>query len=131
VLYIKQGKEEEAIRVAEEMKQFWPDARLEAGWRFRLASFLEENGQHERAIAAFHEIAQQEPDCAEAQMSLLKVAHLQLSSLHDPAASISTINSFLDRYPTSEWRSFAEKTLRQAKDIAFQKRMIFPGGAAG
>ncbi|MEN6357137.1 MAG: rhomboid family intramembrane serine protease [Armatimonadota bacterium] len=131
MLYIKQGNEEAAISVAAEMKQFWPDAHLEAGWRFRLASFQEENGQYERAIAAFHEIAQQEPDSAEAQMSLLKIAHLQLSSLHECAASIATINTFLERYPTSEWRSFAEKTLRQAKDLAFQKRMIFPGGAAG
>ncbi|MCE5323067.1 rhomboid family intramembrane serine protease [bacterium] len=129
-LYIHQGKEEEAITTAAEMKQYWPEVHLDAGWRFRLASFQEENGQYESAVAAFHEIAHQEPESAEAQMSLLKIAHLQLSSLQAPSASIATINTFLERYPKSEWRSFAEKTLRQAKDMAFQKRMIFPRSAA-
>ncbi|MHB9038614.1 MAG: rhomboid family intramembrane serine protease [Armatimonadota bacterium] len=127
-LYINQGREEEALSVAEEMKQFWPTARLSAGRRFRLASYLEEDGQYDRAIAAFCEIAEQEPDSAEAQMSLLKIAHLQLSSRRDPAASIATITGFLDRYPDSEWRRFAERTLQLAKDLAFQKRMIFPNG---
>jgi membrane associated rhomboid family serine protease len=127
-LYINHGKEEEALGVAEDMKRFWPAARVDAGWRFRLASYLEEDGQYDKAVAEFGGIAAEEPESAEAQMSLLKIAHLQLSSQRDPAASIATINGFLGRYPQSEWRRFAERTLQQAKDLAFQKRMIFPNG---
>ncbi len=124
-LYINQGREAEAIAAAKEMEQYWPEIRLDANWRFRLASFLEEDGQHENAVAAFEKIAEQEPNSSEAQMSLLKIAHLQLTSQNNPAASISTMEGFLLRYPNSEWTNFAQRTLRQAKDLAFQKKMIF------
>ncbi|MCE5315349.1 MAG: rhomboid family intramembrane serine protease [Armatimonadota bacterium] len=125
-LYINQGNEEEALRVGEEMQQFWPANRRSVARRFRLASYLAEDGRYDRAIDEFKEIADDEPDSAEAQMSLLKIAHLHLSFRHDPAASIAVLNGFMERYPKSEWRRFAERTLQLAKDLAFQKRMIFP-----
>jgi len=114
-LYVSQGQEEKALEVAQQMAQFWPSTNLSSATRFRLASYLEEAGQPERAIAAFEQIAQSDPDSAEAQMSLLKVGQLQLISLGKPSLAILTLHSFLDRYPRSEWRRFAVETLLRAE----------------
>lgn len=113
-LYISQGQEERALERAEEMKQFWPSSSLSAPMRFRLATYIEEAGQPERAIRAFREIVEESPDSAEAQMALLKIGQLQLSVLHDSASAAGTLRDFLDRYPESEWRKFAQETLVRA-----------------
>lgn len=114
-LYIREGKEDLAISVAAEMKRFWPEFSLSPGERFRLASYLEEVGQRERALMAFKEIARTSPASNEAQMSLLKIGQLQLTSLKDPAAAAETLRAFLEQYPESEWRAFAEETLERAR----------------
>lgn len=119
-LYIREGREEQALATAAEMKRFWPDFTLSPAERFRLATYLEETGQTQRAITAFQEIAESSPNCDEAQMSLLKIGKLQLVSQHDPKGAIDALTGFLEIYPESEWRKFGEETLRQAKDEAFR-----------
>lgn len=47
-------------------------------------------------------------------MSLLKIGHMQVSAMHDTLAAINTLRDFLDRYPDSEWRRFAEEILARA-----------------
>jgi membrane associated rhomboid family serine protease len=113
-LYIREGHEDKAIAAAQEMKRFWPEFTLSPAERFRLASYLEEVGQPEHAIAAFQEIAENSPTSNEAQMSLLKIGQLQLISLKDPVSTINTLTSFLQLYPDSEWRLFVEETLVRA-----------------
>lgn len=113
-LYICNGREDEAIATAEEMRRFWPDTRLSSSTRFRLASYLEETGQLERAVSVFKQIAIDDPDSAEAQMSLLKVGQLQLSSFNDKKSSLQTLSNFIKLYPDSEWRQFADETIKQA-----------------
>ncbi|MGC8861792.1 MAG: rhomboid family intramembrane serine protease [Armatimonadota bacterium] len=117
-LLISQGKEEQALQLADEMAGFWPSSRLSAATRFRLATYLEETGQTAPAIEAFERIARDEPDSAEAQMSLLKIGHLQLSAIGDARAAAETLSGFLERYPCSEWRTFATDLLRRAKQAA-------------
>lgn len=113
--YIRAGQEDHAIEAAKEMKRYWPNFMLSPAERFRLASYLDEIGQQDQAIEAFQEIADKSPDSEEAQMSLLKIGQLQLTALRNAPASINTIKDFLDRYPDSEWRSFAEETLIRAQ----------------
>lgn len=115
-LYILRGDEERALAVADEMRRFWPSSALSPATRFRLATYLEEDGEIERAVAAFREIACCEPDSPEAQMSLLKIGQLQLSSLESPESAFETLAGFLDRYPKSEWRRFATETLQRARE---------------
>lgn len=117
-LYLRQGKQEEALRVADEMRQFWPKAGLPAPTRLRLATYLEEEGEIDRAVAALRNIVETDGECVEAQMALLKIGQLQLSSLHDPQSAIDTLQSFLQRYPNSEWHNFAEGTLARAEEAA-------------
>lgn len=113
-LYISQGHEAEALARADEMKRFWPKAAIASPTRFRFASYLEESGHTERAIYALRKLAEDDPDSIEAEMALLKIGQLQLSFRHDSAAAISTIQGFLYRYPSSEWRGFAEEVLERA-----------------
>jgi TolA-binding protein len=114
-LFISEGREDGASDAAEQMQQFWPDSNLSSATRFRLASYLEETGQPQQAIKAFAEIASQDPESAEAQMSLLKIGQLQLISLSDPASATTTLTQFLKTYPKSEWKRFAEETLARAE----------------
>ena len=116
-LFISQGKEEQALRAADEMMQFWPESRLAAPTRFRLATYLEESGETARAIEEFGRIARDEPDSLEAQMSMLKIGHLQLSALGDARSAAETLSAFLQRYPSSDWRSFAADLLCRARKI--------------
>ena len=117
-LYLSQGKDEEAIEKAEEMKRFWFTAKIDAPIRLRLASYLEESGQHKPAIEAFQDIVRECAHSPEAQMALLKVGHLQLCSLGDPTSAISTLEEFQSQYPNSEWTSFAEEILTRAKAVS-------------
>jgi len=116
-LYISQGREEQALATAEEMKRFWPKSMLAAPTCFRLASYLEETGELESAMRMFREIAERSPDSLEAQMSLLKIGQIQLSALSEPLSAIATLTDFLKRYPSSEWRKFASEALDRAKAL--------------
>lgn len=120
-LYINQGKEGEALLRAEEMKRFWPEAVVAAPNRFRFASYLEDSGHTEHAIQALRKIVEEEPESVEAQMSLLKIGQLELSVRHDPVSAITALHEFLERYPTSEWRKFAEKVLNRAQSVSYPK----------
>lgn len=114
-LYVAQGKEEEAFATAEEMTQFWPNAKISAATRLRLASYMAETGDTARAIRAFREIADEDEDSLEKQMALLKIGHLQLVAFKDPTAAAETLRAFLEQHPRSEWRRFAEDTLARAE----------------
>ena len=116
-LYLTQGKEHQAQTTADQLKQFWPKAGLAGPTAFRLASYLGETGEPDRAIRAFEKIVEQDGASQEAQMSLLKIGQLQLTALHDPPSATNTLRTFLDRYPDSEWRSFAEQTLARAQQV--------------
>ena len=117
-LYIRQGREEQALGVIRDMKRFWPDTGIDAALRFRLASYLEETGHFNRALEALREIADDAPDSVEAQMSLVKISQIQLVSLGDSLAATGTLCEFVSRYPDSEWRQFAEETMAKAATLS-------------
>ncbi|MGQ9455100.1 MAG: rhomboid family intramembrane serine protease [Armatimonadota bacterium] len=112
-LFIVNGKEEKAFPVSEEMIRFWPSAQLSPEMRFRLATYLEESGQPDRAVAEFQQITQQNPDCIEAEMSFLKAGHLQLRALGNPESARSTLEELLERYPNSDWGTYARQLLNE------------------
>jgi len=114
-LYISQGREPEALARAQEMKATWQNAVIPTPTRFRFASYLEESGRTMEALQWFAELAADEPESVEAEMAMLKIARLQLSFQNDPVAAKATITDFLDRYPKSEWRRFAERILERAQ----------------
>ncbi len=115
-LFSHQGREEEALEVSEQMTQFWKSASLSPDVRFRLATYLDESGQPRKAEMEFRRIADLFPESPEAQMSLLKVGVIRLTEMNDPAGAVSTLTSFLNCYPDSEWRKFAEETIERARN---------------
>lgn len=111
-LYLHQGKEQDAFAAAEEMKRFWPRASLSATTQFKLATCLEESCEIARAIQTLRHIIEKYPDSTEAQMSLIKIGHLQMTFLEDHASANTTLTDFITRYPDSEWNRFAEEVRR-------------------
>lgn len=120
-LYISQGRELVALERAQEMLGFWPKATIPTPTRFRFASFLEESGRTMDALQWFRELADEEPESVEAEMAMLKIGRLQLSFQRSPEAAMATLTDFLDRYPKSEWRRFAEEVLTRAQEPSAQQ----------
>ncbi len=116
-LYIRQGREEDALAAIDDLKGFWPGAEVEASIRFRLASYLEETGQFDRALTGLREIAAGAPDSIEAQMSLVKIGQI-LVAMGEGRAAAGALREFLSRFPSSEWRQFAEQMLAKT-DVEF------------
>ena len=114
-LYICQGKEPEALILVDEMKEAWPETAMSISTQLRLASYLAETGQAPQAIKAYQEIIEDNPDSAEAQISLLEIGKLQLTALNDPSAATETLTAFLNRYPNSKWIDSAKQTLEQLR----------------
>ena len=119
-LYICKGREQEALAVVDEMKEAWPETALSTATQLHLASYLTDTGQTPQAIQAFRQIVEDNPDSAEAQISLLKIGQLQLTALNDPSAAVETLSTFLDRYPNSKWHDSAQQTLLKAKETSTQ-----------
>jgi membrane associated rhomboid family serine protease len=117
-IYISQGKEKQALGVADDMKGFWRKSAISPATGFRLGVYLAEAGQTELALRTLERVASDSPDSPEAEMSLLKIGQLQLSALDDPQKAESTLKRFLERYPESRWRRFAEETLARAEEAA-------------
>jgi membrane associated rhomboid family serine protease len=115
-LFIAKGQEGKALATAEEMTRLWPTTRLNPDTRFRLANYLEETGDVEKAISEFRLIVQDEPASIEAEMSLLKIGHLQLRRLGDRCAARATLLELLERYPNSDWCGYARELLRQTNE---------------
>ena len=112
-LYICQGKEQEALILVDEMKEAWPETALSVSSQLRLASYLAETGQAPQAIKAYREIIEDNPDSAEAQISLLEIGKLQQTALNDSSAAIETLTLFLSRYPNSKWIDSIKQTLEK------------------
>lgn len=117
-LYLSQGREKMAIAAAEDMERFWPGCNLDSTDSFRLATYLEEAGQTERAVQMLDEIAAANPDTEEAEMALFKAGQLRLSALGNSAQAAASLREFLRRYPGSEWAEFAREFLNKAEDAA-------------
>lgn len=115
-LYISSGKEAKALNVADEMVRFWPNINLAAQTKYKLATYLEEAGQLRPALISFRRIAEDYPGSAEAQMSLLRVGHIQLEKLNNSSAAIAVLKCLMDAYPNSEWLYYAKKMAAQAQE---------------
>jgi tetratricopeptide (TPR) repeat protein len=114
-LYLARGEVQQAADRYDEMRRFWPDAMFETDWHFRLACIFEEAGEHLRAGDAFGQVFCYRGECKEAEMSLLKSGHIQLAHLDRPELAAAILEKFIELYPESEWRSFAEETLARAR----------------
>ena len=110
-LYISNGSENKAIEIQKEMAAFWPNVKINSASKFRLAQYLEESGQPEQAMNEFFKLSEDEPQTLEAEMALLKLAQMQSALSQNPIEAKETYKHFIQRYPNSKWKSFAEKEI--------------------
>ncbi|MGI4790211.1 MAG: rhomboid family intramembrane serine protease [Janthinobacterium lividum] len=69
--------------------------------RLRLAGTLEATGETDTAIALLNALLQETPDSPEDEMARLKLG--QLLRERDPARANDVLDSFLTKYPHSQW----------------------------
>jgi membrane associated rhomboid family serine protease len=110
-LYTSGGSEDKAIETQKEMRCFWPNVKINSSAKFRLAQYLEESGQPERAMDEFFRLSEEEPQTLDAEMALLKLAQMQSALSDNPEIAKNTYTDFLNRYPNSKWKAFAEKEI--------------------
>ena len=114
-LYLKKGLGDEALTRHDEMLRFWSDSAFDPETQYRLACYLEEVGQYDRAVEILGRVFALYPNSAEAEMAMLKTGQIQFNKLNKPGLAAAILAKFVDRYPNSEWRSFAESTVAKAR----------------
>lgn len=105
----------EVLDVYREMIRNYPQAVLDVRTQFAVASRLAQAGDHKAASLAFLKVARHYPRTPEAQTSLLKCGLLCLDSLQQPEKAVEFFEALLNRYPLSEWRSFARQEIERAR----------------
>lgn len=115
-LYTKSRQIKATADRYDEMRRFWPEAMFDSETHFRLACLFEEHGEHLRAADAFAQLYCYRANCSEAEMAMLKSGQIQLTHLDRPELATAILERFLELYPESEWRKFAEQTLTRAKE---------------
>ncbi len=97
-----------------EMREFFPDAALDTLSLFAVARALEESGRTEDALACLEELVRRDPGAREAEIGRLRAGTLLLRSLGRPQEAAERLRGFLELYPESSWRPYAEELLREA-----------------
>jgi membrane associated rhomboid family serine protease len=113
--YLVGERRVEGVQCYVEMVRIDPRLVLPAEQQFALAAALEEQGEFRAAVAAFQVLLRNWPDAAEAERALLRMAGLYLQRLDAPKQAADVFQTFLDRYPESQWRGYAEDQLRIAR----------------
>lgn len=111
-----QGVKAEAARRYSEMISQFPDAQLPPTELFAIAAALEETGAFANAIRAFNRVATAAPDTRDGEMAWLRTGILYLNRLDRPDRAAATLTAFINRYPNSEWRSYARDLLKTAEE---------------
>jgi tetratricopeptide (TPR) repeat protein len=110
-LYITAGNPVEAFLRQRELLQLLPNTAIDADVLYTLALRLDEVNESSRAIQIFNWIMQFHPDSTEAELALFKKGQLEMNRTDQPDQAVVTLRAFLTKYPTSEWRPFAEQLL--------------------
>jgi membrane associated rhomboid family serine protease len=112
---LKQGKKGEAASRYKEMAGFYPQETLQPEDQFVVGAALEEAGSFEAASTAFGLISRLYPGTGEAERADLRLGVIHLKKLNSPQRAVVILETFLEKYPQSEWRAYAEDMLRAAR----------------
>jgi membrane associated rhomboid family serine protease/TolA-binding protein len=113
--YLKASDKKEAAGRYQEMIGFFPGETLAPPDQFTVAGALEEQGENDAAEAALSALIEKHPGCKEEEMALLRSCQLLTKKLGKPELATTSLSTFLRRFPDSQWRSFADDLLREAK----------------
>ena len=113
-LHLNGGHSLAVARVYEDAIAGFETFPLPASLLQRIASSCEESGQYSLAVHALAELCREYPEAKEAEMSLLRLGKLQMYKMNQPQNAEGIFSEFIRLYPESDWRSHAEKLLRDA-----------------
>jgi len=74
---------------------------------------LEEQEEYEAAEAALSALIERYPGCKEEEMALLRSGSLLVGKLSLPDQAVTRLNAFIEKYPESQWHSYAEELLKK------------------
>ena len=72
-------------------------------------------GESNAATTRFRNLADLAQGSLEGEMSLLKVAQIELDRLHHPGRAEEAIERMLKEYSDSQWKDIAEDILKRAR----------------
>jgi membrane associated rhomboid family serine protease len=101
-------KKNEAAGAYVELTRIDPKQALESAKHFAVAAALEELGDFRHAAAAFVLLVNQHPEAPETERALLRLGGIYLQRLDSPKEAAGVLAQFLERYPQSDWKSYAE-----------------------
>jgi len=92
----------------------WPELPLESRLQFRMGCVLEEMGEFGEAVRELDLLVRSGRRTAEAEIAALRIGEIQLTRLKRPDLAAQTFKRFLQTWPESDWRQFAEQSLGRA-----------------
>lgn len=113
--YLRQSNRREAALRYVEMKSLQQPPLLDPADQLAVAAALEEIGQFTESLDALNSVIEANPASPEAEMAMLRSGILLLNRLTRPAEALERLGAFVECYPESSWRPYAEDLLRTAR----------------
>lgn len=111
---IKRKQYETAIQAFNKLIELYPKSKYVMEARLKVADSHIHKGAFDDAVAAFNAIQQQFPNTSQAREAMIKVADLQLDYLKNPDEAIQIYQSYLEKYPRSDFAGKATFRLGEA-----------------
>ena len=116
--YLRADRKPDAVACYAAILRADPRGYLPGDQQFAVAATLEEQGEYRSAVAAFQVLLRAHAGAQEAERALLRIGGMYLQRLDSPGAAAEVFQAFLDRFPSSGWRGYAEDQLRIARTKA-------------
>jgi len=112
-LYMTQGRKDDALDAFERLSDIYPELALDGKTLLTMGSLCEGRCGYELALRAYQTVMDRAPDSWEAEKAQFRVAHVYLRmGLATEAAE--AWKTFMQRYPSSEWTPFADRSFVSA-----------------
>jgi membrane associated rhomboid family serine protease len=120
-MFVRTGRSDEALKSFQALPKTVWQIPLDARTFLALGSIAEGHQEYRWARVLYAEAARRFPETREGEKSFFRLAHVCLA-LQLPDAARLAWNSFLARYPDSDWIAFADKAVLE---------LTAPSGPAG
>jgi len=114
--WLQRGNRAEAAARYREALDAGVDVALTPVEQLAIANALEERGDAPGALLTFERLLQAHPQSAEAEMAQLRIGVLQLRRIGATEQAVESLRTFLERYPHSDLRTYAEDLLRMVQN---------------
>jgi membrane associated rhomboid family serine protease len=114
-LHLQRNEYDQAVEDLIQLKQFYPNSRLDLKPAYQLACYLSESENYVPALLLFEEVADSYPGTQEAETALIKAGDIYLNKLDNPQIALACYERFLREYPDSSCRAMVERSIAKAR----------------